>query len=244
MNHPKFLLSIVIPTFNEEKRILSTLDHITSYLKKYKFRFEIIIVDDGSQDNTVKVTQEYIKKCSSIRIIENGINRGKGYSVRNGILQSNGDLILFSDADLSTPIEELPKFLRWLEKGYDIAIGSRALKESVVLNQPLRRRIMGIIFNRMVQIISVRGIIDTQCGFKCFKRQAAYDIFSIQKLNRFSFDVETLYLAKKKGYKIKEISVRWYYNSNSKVRCFKDSIQMFKDLFIIRINDLFGRYKK
>lgn len=243
-SYKNFLLSIVIPAFNEEKRILSTLDHIVSYLKKYKLRFEIIVVDDGSQDKTVKIIQEYIKECPSLRIIENVINKGKGYSIRNGILQSNGDLILFSDADLSTPIEELPEFLRWLEKDYEIVIGSRALKESIILKQPLYRKIMGIIFNRLVQIISVRGIRDTQCGFKCFKKQVVYDLFSMQKLDRFSFDVEILYLAKKKGYKIKEIPVRWYYNPDSKVKWFKDSIQMFKDIFIIRVNDLLGRYKK
>jgi dolichyl-phosphate beta-glucosyltransferase len=225
------MLSIIIPAYNEEKRIVKTLGGIRDFLKDKDY--EIIVVNDGSKDGTVKVVEELHN--GRIQIINNPGNKGKGYSVKNGMLHAKGDLLLFSDADLSTPIEELEKLLPFVKEGYGVIIGSRAMKESdIKIHQPFYRELMGKFFNKIVRVLAVGGIKDTQCGFKLFTREAADKIFKLQKLDGFSFDVELLYLAKKLGFKIKEVPIVWINDEETKVSSIKDSAKMFFDLFKIR----------
>ncbi|MDI6892697.1 MAG: glycosyltransferase family 2 protein [Actinomycetota bacterium] len=228
-------LSVVIPTYNEEGRIKETLSHIAKYLGDQHYSHEIIVIDDGSSDNTVKVVKDMCKQQNNISITQNDQNRGKGYSVRRGILQSRGEFILFSDADLSTPIEEVEEFLTYLRKDYDIAIGSRALAGSYIqIRQPWWREKMGKVFNLLARGLKLTEIKDTQCGFKCFKKDVAHDIFRKQKINHFCFDLEVLYVAGKRGYKIKEIPVQWQNSPTSKVNPVTDSIKMLFDLLKIK----------
>jgi dolichyl-phosphate beta-glucosyltransferase len=232
-------LSIIIPAYNEEHRIQKTLEKIINYLKRKKYNYEIIIVDDGSKDNTINVIKNI--KDKKIKILKNEINRGKGYSVKKGILNAKKDWILFSDADLSTPIEELDNFTKYLD--YDIIIGSRNLKESnIMIHQPFYRAYPGKIFSYLVRLITIRGIKDTQCGFKLFKKEIAHKIFNKQTIDRWGFDVELMYIAHKYKYKIKELPVIWLNDEKTKLNLFKDSTRMFLDLIKIRINDLKGLY--
>jgi len=228
-------LSIIIPAYNEEKRLGKTLETILNYLKKKGYSYEIIIVNDGSTDGTVDIAQEFIKFDSNMKIINNDKNMGKGYSVKRGVLEASGEYILFTDSDLSTPIEEFKKLLTPLESGYDIAIGSRSMKESnVVVHQPFYREIIGKIFNKLVKAFVVKGFIDTQCGFKLFKKDAAKNIFNNQKLNGFSFDVEILYLAIKDNLKIKEVPIKWFNSPKSHVSLVGSSYRMFMELLKIK----------
>lgn len=229
-------LSIVIPAYNEEQRIGKTLDRICDYMKG-SGPYELIVVDDGSSDNTAGVVREAMEKHPAISLLQNGVNRGKGYSVRRGVLHSKGRFILMSDADLSTPIEEIEKLYKELEDGYDISIGSRALSESLILKrQPWYRQLMGKTFNKFVQVFAVWGINDTQCGFKLFNGDAARSVFSRQKVDRFAFDAEALYLAKRMGFSIKEVPVVWVNSPDSKVSVLNDSPQMLKDLLMVRFS--------
>ncbi len=233
-------LSVVIPAYNESQRIKSTVDIILKYLKNWKIKFEIIVVDDGSIDNTVDEVKKINKK--NIRLIKNVRNYGKGYSEKNGILNSRYEYVLFSDADLSTPIDMLDRFEKYIDN-YDIVIGSRALSGSdIKIKQPFYREFMGKIFNKFVRLFTVRGINDTQCGFKLFKGNIAKKIFERATLDGFGFDVEILYIAKLNGIKIIEVPVIWRNSKLSKVRPIKDAVRMFKDLFIIRINKAKGKY--
>ncbi len=237
------MLSIVLPAYNEEKRIPGSLQKMIYYLNNSNYLYEIIVVDDGSTDHTLEVATAAAAACKNFKIIQNKTNRGKGYAVKTGVLQSKGEIILFSDTDLSTPIEELPKLLKYLQEGYDIAIGSRALPESEVrLHQARGREGMGRIFNFLVQALVIEGIQDTQCGFKCFKRQAAEAIFQKQRLNGFSFDVEILYLARKLGYRIAEVPVVWSNSKETKVSILRDPLYMLMDLLKIRYFNFMGLY--
>ena len=229
-------LSIVIPAFNEGHRIGQTIDRILKYCNLRGFSFEIIVVDDGSSDNTPKIIEAIQKKegKTKVKLLKNSRNQGKGFSVKKGVLTAKGKYILFTDADLSTPIEELEKFLFYLNRGYEVAIGSRALPESKTeVSQPWYRIILGKIFNKIVQIFIIRGIRDTQCGFKCFLRDVAKDIFQAQKIKRFGFDVEILYLAKVKGYKVKEVPVVWRNSPCSRYSLLVDTLRMIKELIKI-----------
>ncbi len=228
-------LSIVIPAYNEAFRIGRTLGRISDYMKERDSLYEVIVVDDGSNDHTIRVVGEFMEKNPAISLLQNGVNRGKGYSVRRGVLYSRGRFILMSDADLSTPIEEIEKLYKELDEGYDISIGSRALSDSVILKrQPWYRQLMGKTFNKFVQGIAIKGIRDTQCGFKLFKGDAARVVFSRQRIDRFAFDVEALYLAKRMGFSISEVPVVWKNSPDSKVSIFRDSLQMLKDIAKIR----------
>ncbi|MFH2012293.1 MAG: dolichyl-phosphate beta-glucosyltransferase [Pseudomonadota bacterium] len=236
-------LSIVIPAYNEAKRIAPTLGQIDEYLAKKDYKYEILVVDDGSTDETCKLVNEVAQQIPHIILLENRINRGKGYSVRKGVLSGRGEIILFSDADLSTPIQEIDKLAAWLDMGYDISIGSRALTGSEILEmQPWYRQAMGKTFNSLVQLLTVSGIKDTQCGFKLFKKEAAEFLFEKQVIDGFAFDVEILFLANKNGYRIKEVPVQWVNSPCSRVHIFKDSLAMFSDLIRIRIRYLIGKY--
>lgn len=239
---PTFL-SIVIPAFNEENRIEDTISRIQQYLDKQAYSSEIIVVDDGSYDNTTILVEKLALEMQNLILVKNGENKGKGYSVRNGFLHSSGQFLLFSDADLATPIEEIEKLLFHLNNGYEVAIGSRALKESdIQIHQPWHRETMGKVFNLLVRALIVGNFKDTQCGFKCFLRNAALEICKRQKMERFSFDVEMIYIAQKLGYKVREVPIQWFDCPHSKVNALKDSYKMFMDLMKIRINVLKGFY--
>lgn len=228
-------LSIVIPAYNEVKRIGKTIDKILHYVNNQKYPYEIIIIDDGSVDETAGVVMKFIKNNEHIKLLNNKTNTGKGYCIKKGILEANGKYVLFTDADLSTPVEEVEKLLSQLEKGYDIAIGSRSLAGSnIILRQPLYRELMGKVFNKFVRIFAVKEFVDTQCGFKLFRRDAARIIFKEQRLNGFAFDVEILYLARKNGFKIKEVPIKWINSPDSKVSPISSSIGMFFDLLKIK----------
>lgn len=229
-------LSIVIPAYNEALRIGRTLERIDEYLKGYGPSYEIIVVDDGSKDDTVRVVRKAAEKHPAIVLVQNGRNRGKGHSVKQGVLSSRGRFILMSDADLSTPIEEIGKLFKALEEGYDIAIGSRSVSGSMVLiRQTWLRQLMGKTFNTLVRALAVNGFSDTQCGFKLFTADAAWNVFALQRIERFAFDVETLYLAKKMGLGIREVPVIWVNSPDSRVSLFRDPLQMLRDLLKIRL---------
>jgi len=236
-------LSIVIPAYNEEKRLSRTISEIAKYLASFSFKSELIIVDDGSTDRTAQLIDKMTVSHPYLQVIHLKKNRGKGFAVRKGILEAKGKYILFSDADLSTPISEAGKLLIWLYRGYDIAIGSRKLPQSKIeVRQSILREIAGSVFNMIVQTLILQGVKDTQCGFKCFTRKSAKHIFREQRLNKFSFDVEVLYLANKYGYKIKEVPVRWLNSSGTTIRLMRDSLKMFLDLLKVRYNDIVGNY--
>ena len=234
-------ISVVIPAYNEEKRIEPTLKRAINYLRSHFDNYEIIVVDDCSTDNTNNIVSKY--KKNNVKSLRNKKNKGKGYSVKHGIQNAKYSLVLFSDSDLATPIEELGKFMHHI-KEYDIVIASRNMKESnIKVKQPLCRQLMGKTFPLLVNLIALRGFKDTQCGFKLFKTDIAKKVVSLQTFERFSFDVEILFIAKKLGYKIKEVPVVWIDKEGSKVSPIKDSIKMLIDLFKIRYNSLLGKYK-
>ncbi len=231
-------LSIVVPAYNEEKRLPESLHKLKNYADKLGKPYEILVVDDGSTDNTARVAQE----LAFVHVIKQPHNMGKGAAVKTGMLVAKGDLRLFSDADSSTPITELDKFLPH-SKEYDIIIGSRALKDSdIKLHQPWYRELMGKTFNKIVRIIAVGGIHDTQCGFKLFSKKAADMIFPKQTIDRWGFDVEVLYLAKKYGFQVKEIPVVWINDTASKVRPIVDAYKMLTEVLKVRMNAIRGKY--
>jgi dolichyl-phosphate beta-glucosyltransferase len=238
-------LTVVIPAYNEEKRIGPTLERICGYLEKRSFPWEIVVVNDGSRDGTVQIARELLAGCEHHTVIDRKFNRGKGYSVRQGMLAGRGRFLLFSDADLSTPIEDMERLLPPLEsREVQVSIGSRALRDSrVEVHQPWWRETMGKSFNLFVRLIALGGLHDTQCGFKCFTREAAKAIFSVARIDGFGFDVEALYLARKFGYGVKEIGVRWVNSPDSKVHPLSDSSRMLADLLRIRFTDLRGGYR-
>lgn len=234
-------ISIVIPAYNEEKRILDSLNKIELYFKQYSFDYEVIIIDDGSKDNTVQLVQSFIQKNKKFKLLINPKNTGKGYSVKRGMLISEGDLVLFTDADLHAPLSELNKFLPFI-KEYDVVIASRLLPASLV-GEVAHRKFIGQIFSWLVHILVIKDLPDTQCGFKLFTKRAAQKIFSNQLLNGWCFDVESLFLAQKFGFKIKETPIISNNAPGSTVNPITAGTAMFFDLFKIRFNDFIGRYK-
>jgi len=236
-------LSIVIPAFNEEKRLPATLERIADYINRSGRTAEVIVVDDGSADGTSGVAESLREKFSSLRVISNGRNRGKGYSVRHGFTESRGEIVLFTDADLSAPIEEADKLLGEMD-GNDVAIGSRAVnRELIEVHESKFRELAGIIFNRIVRLILRLPFVDTQCGFKAFRREKCKIIFEQQTIERFGFDPELLYLARHHGLRTAEVAVRWAHSPATKVNMLRDSVQMFLDVVIIRWNSMRGRYR-
>lgn len=230
-------ISLVIPTFNEEKRLGNTLRSVLSYLQGKRWEFEILVVDDGSTDKTqeifLNIAAEYPRQ---LKFIKNKINHGKGYVVRQGVLQASKDYVFFSDADLSTPIYEIEKLLTALQGGFDIAIGSRAVnRELIKKHQPWYRDCIGRFFNLCVQLWVLPRIKDTQCGFKGFTKKIAQRIFSQQKLDSFIFDVEILYLARKIDAAVAEIPVEWVNSEDSRFRLtFSNFVTMWRDLLSVR----------
>jgi dolichyl-phosphate beta-glucosyltransferase len=236
--------SIIIPAYNESARIAASLEKILTYAAKRQWRAEIIVVDDGSKDSTVDIVRKFMARNSAIRLLQNPGNRGKGYSVRNGMLHASGEIMLFSDADLSSPIEESEKLFAAIRNGAEIAIGSRWVKtELQTVKQPLYRQLFGRIFNLLLRLILGLHYKDTQCGFKAFTRQAASDIFPLQHIERWGFDPELLYLAKRFGFKVYEVPVEWAHREGTRIHPFKDGLRMFGDLLRIRWNAITGKYR-
>jgi dolichyl-phosphate beta-glucosyltransferase len=237
-------LSIIIPAFNEESRLPATLEQIASYIGSSGRQTEVLVVDDGSNDGTAAVAEYFQIKMPSLRVVSNGVNRGKGYSVRHGMQEARGRIALFTDADLSAPIEEAGKLLDALET-HDVAIGSRAMDRSLItVHESPFREFAGIIFNKIVRIILWLPFVDTQCGFKAFQRTRCSILFEQQTIERFGFDPELLYLARHHGLRTVEIPVRWGHSPATKVSMLHDSVRMFIDVFTIRWNSLRGRYPR
>jgi len=234
-------ISIIIPAYNEEKRLPASLAAVREYLRKSSWKFaEIVVVDDGSRDRTVEVA-----RAAGVRLLQNPGNRGKGYSVRHGMMQSLGEWRLFTDADLSAPIEESDKLISALKNGYDVAIGSRALNRSLIsTHESPFREFAGIIFNKIVRVVLWLPFVDTQCGFKAFRRERCRIIFELQRIEGFGFDPELLYLARHYGLRAIEIPVRWGHSPDTKVSMLRDSFKMFIDIFVIRWNALSGKYAR
>jgi glycosyltransferase involved in cell wall biosynthesis len=238
-------LTIIIPAFNEEARLEDSLGRIADWINSSGFNTEVLVVDDGSTDRTATVAESLRPRFLNLRIIANQTNRGKGFSVRHGMLEARGRYALFTDADLSAPIDEAGKLLAAVQGDYDVAIGSRALNRSLIsARQSLFREFAGIVFNAVVRLCLRLPFVDTQCGFKAFKRERCKIIFEQQRIERFGFDPELLYLARHHGLRSIEIPVRWAHSPGTKVSMLRDSLQMFQDVFIIRGNGLAGRYPK
>jgi dolichyl-phosphate beta-glucosyltransferase len=236
--------SIIIPAYNEERRLSETLERIATYVRISGRETEILVVDDGSTDRTAAIAESFRDKFPAFQVLSNGVNRGKGYSVRRGMLEARGCIVLFTDADLSAPIEEADKLLAALET-HDVAIGSRALDRGLIsVHQSRFREFAGIIFNAIVRLCLRLPFVDTQCGFKAFRREPCRIIFEQQRIERFGFDPELLYLARHHGLRAVEIPVRWGHSPATKVSMFRDSLQMFLDVLIIRWNAIAGRYPR
>lgn len=236
-------LSIIIPAYNEARRLPATLDKIIDYLTQASYTAEVIVVENGSTDATADIVRRYMATNPMVRLIQSTI-RGKGNAIREGMLVAQGDYLFMCDADLSMPISELDKFFPTPGPDYDIAIASREAKGAVRYDEPPHRHLMGRVFNLLVKVLAVPGFEDTQCGFKCFRRDVARDVFGRQQLTGWGFDVEVLYIALKRGYRVVEIPIHWYYQADSRVRPVHDTIRMIRELLTVRLNDLQGKYKK
>lgn len=244
MDQDKTFLSVIIPAYNEEKRIPETLRLIDRYLRSKGFRYEIVVVDDGSGDNTVGVVKDFLNCNKNIILLENGRNRGKGYSVKRGVLAAKGEYILFSDADLATPIEEFEKLFHWINSGHEVVIGSRKMRNSYIVTPVIwYRRLIGALANSAIMLAGLKhNIVDTQCGFKCFKKGAAKYIFSKQRLDGGMFDVEIICIAIKNRFNIKEVPVIWQHKEGSTINLFKCMLFDPIDLMKIKLNSLLKRY--
>lgn len=237
-------LSIIIPSFNEEQRLPASMEKIACYIQNQRPNSEVIVVDDGSTDRTSSVAESYRGKIPHLRVLSNGTNRGKGFSVRHGSLEAHGNIILFTDADLSSPIEEVERLFAALGT-HDVAIGSRAVDRNLIeVRESLFREIAGIVFNKIVRIILRLPFLDTQCGFKAFRRECCRIIFQQQTIERFGFDPELLYLARHHGLSIVEVPVRWAHSPATRVSMLRDSVLMFLEVIMIRWNAVLGRYPK
>lgn len=240
MGRPR--LAVIIPAYNEETRIGPTLARIHEYLSAQPYSYSVTVVSDGSSDGTARVVMDFARAHPEFGLINYTPNRGKGFAVRKGMLDIDADVLLLSDADLAAPIEEVEKLLPALEGGAHVAIGSRPLRESKLeVRQPFYREFLGRTFNRAVQLLAVRGIRDTQCGFKAFPKSVAREVFEKCKFDGFSFDFEALMIARDLGYRIAEVPIRWAHQEGSKVSLLRDGMRMLRDLVRLR---LMGRRRR
>lgn len=235
-------LSIVVPAHNEGWRLPDTLSQLFDFLATQSYKWEVIVVENGSSDDTKAVIERMMTLNKQLKLITVEM-AGKGGAVRAGVLQTTGQAVFLCDADLSTPAAEIPRFLRALDAGSDIVVGSREGVGAIRYGEPKYRHLMGRAFNKIVQILAVPDIQDTQCGFKAFSREAAYRLFQMQTLTGWAFDVEILYLARKYGYRIAELPVEWRFNADTKVKAIRDTRMMLRDIVSIRIKDARGQYR-
>jgi len=236
-------LSIVIPAYNESARIEGTLQGVMDCVERQGWDAEVLVVDDGSTDTTPDVVQRWMTRYPRLQLIKNAGNRGKGFSVRNGLLQATGEIVMFTDADLSAPMEEAERLMAAIADGADVAIGSRWLEKArQTIHQPLYRRFFGRCFNWVTRMVMGLPFRDTQCGFKAFKRSAAQVIFRLQRIERWGFDPEILFIAQKLGYDIREVPVTWGHDERSRMSYLKDGMKMLEEMAVIRANSIAGRY--
>lgn len=239
--HP--FLSIIIPAHNEEKRLPPSLAKIDAYLKTQDYTYEVIVVENGSKDRTSEVVREFAQDHPYVRLIEVE-TRGKGLAVKAGMLAASGEYRFICDTDLSMPIEEIAKFLPPMREGYDVLIGSREGEGARRIGEPEYRHIMGRVLNFIVKVAAVPDFEDTQCGFKMFKREAAEDLFSVQQMSGIGFDVELIYVALRRGYRIVDVPITWYFDPDSRMRLFQDSLKILLEIWEIRQNWRKGLYDK
>jgi dolichyl-phosphate beta-glucosyltransferase len=235
-------LSIVVPAHNEGWRLPDTLAELFGFLASQSYKAEVIVVENGSTDDTAEVVRRLRASFTALRLLSLKA-AGKGGAIRAGVLDSRGQAVFLCDADLSTPAAEIPRFLATLEEGYDIVAGSREGIGAFRYGEPAYRHIMGRVFNRIVQLLAVPHMNDTQCGFKAFSRTAARQLFPLQTITGWAFDVEILYLARKFGFRTVELPVEWRFNDDTKVRALHDTRVMLTDILRVRINDIRGRYR-
>ena len=234
-------LSLIIPAYNEEKRLPQTLPQVIDYLSAQPFQSEVLIVNNNSSDNTKVIAEKYARESKIIKVLDEPM-QGKGAAVRTGMLEAQGEFFFMADADLSMPIEEIGRFLPPNLDNYDVAIASREIIGAIRYNEPAYRHFMGRVFNLIVKTIAVPGFQDTQCGFKCFRRLVALDVLENQSITGWAFDVELLFIAQRRGYRIVEVPIDWYYRANSRINPIKDAIDMVKEVLRIRVNGWRGRY--
>ena len=234
-------LSIIIPAYNEEQRLPGALQELVSFLEKQPYQSEVLIVENGSHDQTYNVALEYSQKVPFIKALHEE-NSGKGGAVKTGMLAAQGQYRMFCDVDFSMPVHEINRFIPPALEGTDIVIGSRETPGAVRYNEPIYRHLTGRVFNTLVRWLALPGLQDTQCGFKCFSANVAEDVFPLQTMTGWSFDAEVLFIARRRGFKIVEIPIPWYYNADSRVRLFQDSWHMAADLLSIQGNAKNGLY--
>lgn len=237
---PPFL-SIIIPAYNEERRLPTTVEKVFEFLGEQAYSSEVLIVENGSQDRTFQIAQSYARQHANLRVIREE-QRGKGLAVKRGMLEACGEYRFMCDADLSMPVTEINRFLPPAEASADILIASREAPGAVRYNEPAYRHFVGRIFNTMIRMVALPELQDTQCGFKCFRDGVAADVFRQQTLPGWSFDVEVLFIARQRGYRIAELPIPWFHNPDSHVDVVRDSLQMALDLLRIRLNGLRGEY--
>ena len=237
--------SIVIPAYNESARIGRTLSEVIRSIEKNGWNAEVLVVNDGSTDDTTAIVQSFATAHPIIRLIENEGNRGKGYSVRHGMLAAAGSIVMFTDADLSSPMDEAERLFAALREGADVAIGSRWLeRKRQTIHQPLYRQFFGRCFNAVTRMVMRLPFADTQCGFKAFTSSAAQTIFQLQRIERWGFDPEILFIALKRGYTVREVAVTWGHDERSRISYLKDGIKMLEELMYIRWNAMVGAYNR
>ncbi len=241
MAHPQ--LSIVIPAYNEGSRIEATLERVMRAVAERGWDAEVLVVDDGSSDRTPEIVTRWMRSYPRLHLVQNPGNRGKGYSVRNGLLQAAGEIVMFTDADLSAPMEEAERLIAAIDEGADVAIGSRWMDRTrQTIHQPMYRQVFGRCFNWITRTVMGLPFKDTQCGFKAFKREAAQVIFRLQTIERWGFDPEILFIAQKLKYVIREVPVTWGHDERSRLSYLKDGMKMLEEMAMIRGNSVAGRY--
>ena len=236
-------LSIIIPAYNEESRLPETLEQIVAFLQEQSYSSEVLVIENGSSDKTYEIAHEFAGRYKNLYAFREE-QRGKGNAVKRGMLEARGEYRFLCDADLSMPIAEVNHFLPPHLTGFDIAIGSREAPGAIRYNEPEYRHLGGRLINFAIRMLILPGLQDTQCGFKCFRAETVKDIFPYQRISGWSFDIEILFIARKRGYKIIEVPIHWYFNLETKLRAVKDALRMLGDIFLIHVNNLRNRYDR